>query len=77
MGRTRIVFYTGAFEPAPERVVRINRIIRPGTAPALTGTVTDFLLVDDEESSADDYDYGDRPYPQPRAVDPLSGPDAG
>ena len=73
MGRTRIVFYTGAFEPAPERVVRINRIIRPADPhEALTGTVTDFLLVDDEESSADDYDYGDRPFPQPRAVDPVS-----
>jgi pSer/pThr/pTyr-binding forkhead associated (FHA) protein len=73
MGRTRIVFYTGPFEPAPERVVRVNRIIRPADPhEALTGTVTEFLLVDDEESPAEEYDYGDMPYPQPRAVDPLA-----
>lgn len=73
MGRTRIVFQTGPFEPALERVVRVNRIIRPADPhEALTGTVTDFLLIDDEETSADEYNYGDRPFPQPRAVDPLS-----
>jgi predicted component of type VI protein secretion system len=73
MGRTRIVFYTGTFEPAPERIVRVNRIIRPADPhEALTGTVTDFILVDDDESTPDEIDFGDRPYPQPRKLEPAS-----
>jgi len=73
MGRTRIVFNTGPFEPAPYREPRPNRIIRPADPhEALTGTVTDFILMDDEESIAEEIDYGDRPYPQPRTLDPVS-----
>lgn len=75
MGRTRIVFHAGPFEPAPDRVVRINRIIRPADPhEALTGTVTDFVLVDDEELAGEEASYGDRPYPQPRPLDPT-GPE--
>jgi predicted component of type VI protein secretion system len=76
MGRTRIIFYTGTFEPAPERVVRVNRIIRPADPhEALTGTVTDFILVDDEESAPEEIDFANRPYPQPRPFEPV-GSDA-
>jgi predicted component of type VI protein secretion system len=74
MGRTRIVFHTGEFEPAPQRIVRVNRIIRPADPhEALTGTVTDFILVEDEESPVDEIHFGDRPYPQPRPFDPVPG----
>jgi predicted component of type VI protein secretion system len=73
MGRTRIVFHVGPFEPAPERAVRINRIIRPADPhEALTGTVTDFVLLDDEQPSIDEeVDYGSHPFPQPRPSEPA------
>jgi predicted component of type VI protein secretion system len=76
MGRTRIVYHTGAFEPAPERVVRrSSRLVRPADPhEALTGTVTDFVLVDDEESGREDEieSYTDHPFPQPRPIDPVT-----
>lgn len=75
MGRTRIVYHTGAFEPAPRKNPRIDRIVRPADPhEALTGTVTDFVLLDEEESSSADTieSYTDHPYPQPRSLDPVA-----
>jgi predicted component of type VI protein secretion system len=74
MGRTRIAYHTGPFEPAPERIVRTSRLVRPADPhEALTGTVTDFVLVDDEESGRDEIEsYTDHPFPQPRPLDPVT-----
>jgi len=73
MGRTRIVYCTGPFEPAPEKKHRPDRIVRPADPhEALSGTVTDFVLVDEEHHlPTDDIHHytGERPVPQPRAVD--------
>jgi hypothetical protein len=74
MGRTRIVYYTGPFEPAPERTPRPDRIVRPADPhEALSGTVTDFVLVEEEHVAHDEIEHhqrpGGHPVPQPRAVD--------
>src|SRR5436190_283987 len=55
MGRTRILFQTGPFEAAPPRAEpRPDRLIRPADPhEALTGTVTDFVLLDDEEGEGE------------------------
>jgi pSer/pThr/pTyr-binding forkhead associated (FHA) protein len=71
MGRTRIVFYTGAFEPAPERKPRTDRIVRPADPhEALSGTVTDFVLIE-EHLPQDEIEHrgGELPIPQPRPHD--------
>lgn len=76
MGRTRIVFQTGEFEPAPIRPPRPNRIIRPADPhEALTGTVTEFVLLDEEASQEDG--WIDAPYPQPRSLDPVAADTVG
>jgi len=74
MGRTRIVYYTGAFEPAPQRIIRSSRLVRPADPhEALTGTVTDFVLVEDEASERDEVESStDHPFPQPRLLDPVT-----
>jgi predicted component of type VI protein secretion system len=72
MGRTRIVYHTGPFEPGPERKPRPDRIVRPADPhEALSGTVTDFVLVEEEHHFPDDIHHytGERPVPQPRALD--------
>jgi predicted component of type VI protein secretion system len=73
MGRTRIVYHTGVFEPAKQKSPRADRIIRPADPhEALTGTVTDFVLLDEEQSDAEAIEsYTDHPFPQPRALDPV------
>lgn len=72
MGRTRIVYHTGAFEPALQKTPRIDRIVRPADPhEALTGTVTDFVLLDEEESQPLE-SYTDHPFPQPRPLDPVA-----
>jgi predicted component of type VI protein secretion system len=81
MGRTRIVYHTGPFEPAPPRATpRPDRLIRPADPhEALTGTVTDFVLLDDEEEQpAPDVNFvhDDRPYPQPRPLEPITADDS-
>jgi hypothetical protein len=74
MGRTRIEYLTTPFEPAPVRVPRTDRMVRPADPhEALSGTVTDFILLDEEEpgvGAAFD-SYADHPYPQPRTLDPV------
>lgn len=74
MGRTRIVYCTGPFEPALDQPPRPDRLVRPADPhEALSGTVTDFVLVDDDDESGNDIDVFDgRPYPQPRPLDPVS-----
>jgi predicted component of type VI protein secretion system len=77
MGRTRIEYHAGAFEPAPYRAARrADKLVRPADPhEALSGTVTDFVLLDDEdESSGDEVEafFADRPFPQPRPRDPAS-----
>ena len=70
MGRTRIVFCTGPFEPAPPRPPRTSRIVRPADPhEALTGTVTDFVLMEEEAPAMDHVSMEQRPYPQPKASD--------
>lgn len=74
-GRTRIAFHTRPFEPAPYGAPRTNRLVRPADPhEALSGTVTDFVLVDDEDNAAgqelDGFDS--RPHPQPRPLEPAS-----
>ena len=72
MGRTRIVYHTGPFEPAPYRAPRIDRLVRPADPhEALTGTVTDFVLVEEDPEDEDVF-VTDRPFPQPRPLDPAS-----
>jgi pSer/pThr/pTyr-binding forkhead associated (FHA) protein len=74
MGRTRIVYHTGPFEPAPPKSVKTNRMVRPADPhEALTGTVTDFVLLDDHEDhpqSDPEFFRNDRPFPQPRPTSP-------
>lgn len=77
MGRTRIVYHTGPFEPAPERKPRPDRIVRPADPhEALSGTVTDFVLVEEEHNFPDDIHHytGERPVPQPRANAEIGEP---
>jgi len=73
MGRTRIVYCTGPFEPAPPRPPRTNRSSRPADPhEALTGTVTDFVLMEEEAPALDHISMGARPHPQPRAAEPIA-----
>jgi hypothetical protein len=74
LGRTRIVFHTSPFEPAPQRPPRADRLVRPADPhEALSGTVTDFVLVDEHDDPADSIHFSsDRPYPQPRPLEPES-----
>src|SRR5204862_5632065 len=72
---TRVQFLTGAFEPAVAKKVRPDRMVRPADPhEALTGTVTDFVLLDDDDDTPEHLDpfYADRPFPQPRPMDPAS-----
>jgi predicted component of type VI protein secretion system len=72
MGRTRIVYLTGVFEPVKQRSPRADRIVRPADPhEALTGTVTDFVLLDEEFSAETGESYTDHPFPQPRPLDPV------
>src|SRR4051812_45241174 len=79
MGRTRIVYQTGSFEPAPPKRVKTDRIVRPADPhEALTGTVTDFVLLDEEHPQSDpEFFRNDRPFPQPRANAPADGATTG
>ena len=73
MGRTRVLFHTGPFEAAGEkRPPRTDRLVRPADPhEALSGTVTDFIFVEEEhDEHADDHVPG--PFPQPRAFDPAA-----
>ncbi|MEZ0265917.1 MAG: FHA domain-containing protein [Phycisphaerae bacterium] len=77
MGRTRLTYRTGPFEHASTKP-RPDRLIRPADPhEALTGTVTDFVLMDDGEARNDEDGVGWHPagmaYPQPRPVDPTEG----
>jgi predicted component of type VI protein secretion system len=74
MGRTRIVYHTGPFEAAPHKAPRVDRIVRPADPhEALTGTVTDFVLLDEEETSPEHIEsYTGHPFPQPRPLDPAA-----
>jgi hypothetical protein len=78
MGRTRIVYHTGVFEPAKQRSPRADRIVRPADHhEALTGTVTDFVLLDEEPADLQTIEsYTDHPFPQPRPLDPALEPQA-
>ena len=69
MGRTRISYHTTAFEPAPPGSARkSNRIVRPADPhEALTGTVTDFVLLEEEVFAPDP----SLPTPQPRSMEPV------
>jgi predicted component of type VI protein secretion system len=70
MGRTRLTFFTGPFEPAPQGASNPDRVVRPADPhEALTGTVTDFVFIDDEESGEH---TEDSPFPQPRPLEPVS-----
>jgi len=80
MGRTRLTFHVGPFEPAavaPKS--RADRLVRPADPhEAMTGTVTDFVLLDEDEPRNDEDGVGwgaagSSPFPQPRPVDPTSG----
>ena len=78
MGRTRIVYYTTPFEPAPDRPSRPDRIVRPADPhEALSGTVTDFVYVEEEDLPHRDLHHhaGDRPLPQPKPYDPAKAHD--
>jgi predicted component of type VI protein secretion system len=75
MGRTRIIFYTTPFEPAPERKPRTDRMVRPADPhEALSGTVTDFVYVDEHEphDHIDHHPQAELPVPKPRPLDPAS-----
>jgi predicted component of type VI protein secretion system len=74
MGRTRILFHAGLFEPAAERrPPRTDRVVRPADPhEALSGTVTDFILVEEEEHDEHGDDDANAPFPQPRAFDPAA-----
>jgi pSer/pThr/pTyr-binding forkhead associated (FHA) protein len=73
MGRTRIEYFTSLFEPPPYPAPRSERLVRPADPhEALSGTVTDFVLVDDEEAGAEVDLFDGRPFPQPRPLDPVS-----
>lgn len=70
MGRTRITFHAGEFEPVPHQAPRTDRLVRPADPhEALTGTVTDFVLLDEEESEPVE---PSGPMPQPRPLEPVS-----
>jgi len=73
MGRTRIVYFTGPFEAeAEKRPPRTDRLVRPADPhEALSGTVTDFILLDEEETDQTAVMQADHPFPQPRAFDPA------
>jgi predicted component of type VI protein secretion system len=75
MGRTRVLFHTGPFEPAAEkRPPRTDRLVRPADPhEALSGTVTDFILLEEEETDQHAEDgRASAPFPQPRAFDPAT-----
>jgi predicted component of type VI protein secretion system len=71
MGRTRISYHTTAFEPAPAGSARkSNRIVRPADPhEALTGTVTDFVLLEEEDFAPEA--LSSLPTPQPRPMEPV------
>lgn len=70
MGRTRITFHVGEFEPLAQHAPRTDRLVRPADPhEALTGTVTDFVLLDEEESESVE---NSGPVPQPRPLEPVS-----
>jgi predicted component of type VI protein secretion system len=71
MGRTRIAYFTGPFEAeAEKRPPRTDRLVRPADPhEALSGTVTDFIFLDEEESEQATPTNADHPFPQPRAFD--------
>ncbi len=71
MGRTRITYHTTPFEPAPYGAApRSNRIVRPADPhEALTGTVTDFVLLEEEDFAPEA--LSSLPTPQPRPMEPV------
>jgi predicted component of type VI protein secretion system len=73
-GRTRIDYRAGPFEPPPCEPRRADRLVRPADPhEALSGTVTDFVLIDEEEVGASAVNVFDqRPHPQPRPLEPDS-----
>lgn len=67
LGRTRMVFCAGAYEPAPRPVKsRLRRPVDPGET--LTGTLSGFALLEPGEA---DHASG-LPVPQPRPPEPRS-----
>jgi pSer/pThr/pTyr-binding forkhead associated (FHA) protein len=69
MGRTRITYHLSQFEPAPARPPRNDRLVRPADPhEALSGTVTDFVLLDEEEKPSP----APGPFPQPRPFEPAA-----
>jgi hypothetical protein len=80
MGRTRMVYFAGQFVPAThgKKPPDPDRVVRPSDPhEALSGTVTDFVFVEEEENSDDTpaaaaHDDNGMPSPQPRPNDPES-----
>ena len=81
MGRTRMVYFAGQFVPAThgKKPPDPDRVVRPSDPhEALSGTVTDFVFVEEEEENGDDtpetaaHDDNGMPSPQPRPNDPES-----
>ena len=70
MGRTRITYYTTEFEPPPpDRKPKADRIVRPADPhEALSGTVTDFVLVEEDHPLPhhDIHHQTDRTLPEPK-----------
>jgi predicted component of type VI protein secretion system len=77
MGRTRMIYFAGAFV-APKHGRRApdpDRVVRPADPhEALSGTVTDFVFVEEEagEGPASAVEDDGMPSPQPRAFDAES-----
>ena len=78
MGRTRMIYFAGEYVPPPHgrRAKDPDRVVRPADPhEALSGTVTDFVLLDEHAGNASNPeadDDGGMPSPQPRPVDPES-----
>jgi hypothetical protein len=69
IGRTRVTFKDGPFEPAPEGTRRRQQLVRPADpTEALAGTVAGFTLVEPGEVERE----AGAPVPQPRPPEPTS-----
>ena len=78
MGRTRMIYFGGAFVPATHgrRPPDADRVVRPSDPhEALSGTVTDFVFVEEDEAGeapATAEGEDGFPSPQPRTNEPES-----
>ena len=73
MGRTRMIYFAGEYVPPPHgrKAKDPDRVVRPADPhEALSGTVTDFVLLDENAGEAGSEDG--MPSPQPRPADPES-----